>query len=153
MENPRQQSGMESLHCASLVSSILFVTLAAMVAAAAFCLLPWVRISQTSLPGVSRVALVASLWPWVFGCARQHAVESAKHIAAGTGWCCLPSVERLVAGAESQHERKKRNESIYKKSGMAAHCADTGLLTLGSVLLSLPASAAGAEQALPWKLR
>jgi len=58
MENARQQSGMESLQGASLLSSVMFVAGAAMVVAAAICLLPGVRISQTSLPGASRVEVV-----------------------------------------------------------------------------------------------
>ena len=58
MENSTQPTGMESLHGASQLWSVLFVTAAAMVAVAALCLLPGVRISQTRLPEEVRVALV-----------------------------------------------------------------------------------------------
>ena len=58
MENARQLNSIEPLHGASLLSSVLSVMSAAMVAAAAFCLVPGVGISQTSLPGACRVALV-----------------------------------------------------------------------------------------------
>jgi phosphatidylserine synthase len=58
MESGRQQTGMESLHGASLLWSVLLVTVAAMVAAAALCLLPGLRIPQMGLPGWGRVALV-----------------------------------------------------------------------------------------------
>ena len=58
MENRAQQSEMDSVHGASLFSSVLFVAFAAMVAAGAFSLLPVVRISQMSLPEEARVALV-----------------------------------------------------------------------------------------------
>ena len=58
MENSTQPTGMESPHGASQLWSVLFVTAAAMVAVAALCLLPGVRISQTRLPEEVRVALV-----------------------------------------------------------------------------------------------
>ncbi len=58
MENGAQQSGTDSLHCASLFSSVSFVAVAAMVAAAALRLLPGLGISQIVLPGAGRVALV-----------------------------------------------------------------------------------------------
>ena len=58
MENARQQNSIESLHGASLLSSVLSVMAAAMVVAAALYLVPGVGISQSSLPGTCRVALV-----------------------------------------------------------------------------------------------
>ena len=58
MENARQQSSMESLHGASLLSSVLSVMAAAMVVAAALCLVPGVGISETNVSGACRVALV-----------------------------------------------------------------------------------------------
>ena len=58
MENARHQNSIESLHSASLLSSVLSVMVAAMAVAAALCLVPGVGISQTSLPGACRVALV-----------------------------------------------------------------------------------------------
>lgn len=58
MENSAQRSGMDSVHGASVFSSVLFVTVAAMVAAPALCLLPGTGISQMVLPGAGRVALV-----------------------------------------------------------------------------------------------
>jgi hypothetical protein len=58
MENSTQPTGMESPHGASRLWSVLFVTAAAMVAVAALCLLPEVRISKTRLPEEVRVELV-----------------------------------------------------------------------------------------------
>jgi hypothetical protein len=58
MENARKQNSIKSLHGASLLSSVLSGMAAAMVVAAALCLVPGVGISQTSLPGACRVALV-----------------------------------------------------------------------------------------------
>ena len=58
MENARQQNSIESLHSASLLSSVLSVMVAAMAVAAALCLVPGVGISQTSFPGACRLALV-----------------------------------------------------------------------------------------------
>jgi hypothetical protein len=58
MKNGTQHTGMESPHGASLLSSVLFVTVAAMVAAAALCLLPGLGIPQMGLPGACRVAMV-----------------------------------------------------------------------------------------------
>ncbi len=58
MENAKKQNLLESLNGASLLSSVLSVMAAAMVVAAALCLFPGVGISQTSLPGACRVALV-----------------------------------------------------------------------------------------------
>src|SRR5260221_14342531 len=58
MENGAQQSGTDSLHGASLFSSVSFVAVAAMVAAAALCLLPGVGILQIVLPGAGRVGLL-----------------------------------------------------------------------------------------------
>jgi hypothetical protein len=57
MENGTHQTGMESPHGASLLWSVLFVTVAAMVAAAAHCLLPGLGIPQMGLPGWGWVAL------------------------------------------------------------------------------------------------
>ena len=58
MENGAEQSGMDSVHGASLFSIALFVAVAAMVAVAALCLLPGLVTPQMVLPGASRVALV-----------------------------------------------------------------------------------------------
>jgi hypothetical protein len=58
MENKTVQSEMDSVHRASLFSSVLFVAVAAMVAVVALCLLPGLGTSQMVLPGASRVALV-----------------------------------------------------------------------------------------------
>ena len=58
MENAKKQNLIESLNGASLLSSVLSVMAAAMVVAAALCLVPGVGISQTSLPGACHVALV-----------------------------------------------------------------------------------------------
>ena len=58
MENARQLNSIESLHGASLLSSVLSVMAAAMVVAAALCLVPGVGISQTSLPGACHVGLL-----------------------------------------------------------------------------------------------
>ena len=58
MKNGTQHIGMESPHGASLLSSVLFVTVAAMVAVAALCLLPGLGIPHMDLPGASRVTLV-----------------------------------------------------------------------------------------------
>jgi len=59
MENRTVQSEMDSVHGTSLFWSLFFVAVAAMVAAAALCLLPGLGTSQMVLPGASRVALVA----------------------------------------------------------------------------------------------
>src|SRR5260370_41782399 len=58
MDYGRQQNSIESVHGGSLLSSVLSLMAAAMVVAAALCLVPGVGISQTSLPGACRVALV-----------------------------------------------------------------------------------------------
>ncbi len=58
MENRTVQSEMDSVHRASLFSSVLLVAAAAMVAVAALCLLPGLGTSQLVLPGASRLALV-----------------------------------------------------------------------------------------------
>jgi hypothetical protein len=58
MENRAQQSEMDSVHGASLFSSVLFVAVAATVTAAALCLLPGLGTSQMVLPGAGRMALV-----------------------------------------------------------------------------------------------
>jgi hypothetical protein len=51
MENGTQQSRRESPHGASLVSNVLFVTVASAIAVAALCLLPGLGIPQMGLPG------------------------------------------------------------------------------------------------------
>ena len=56
MEKSAHESEMDSLHGASLVSSVLFVTVAAMVVAA-LCLLPGLGTSPMGLPGAGRIAL------------------------------------------------------------------------------------------------
>jgi hypothetical protein len=66
MENVTHQSGMESLHGASPLWSVLFVTVAAMVAAAALGLLPGLGIPQMGLPGWGRVALAVFVMMLVF---------------------------------------------------------------------------------------
>jgi hypothetical protein len=58
MENAKNQNLIESPNGASLLSSVLSLVAAAMVVAAVLCLVPGVGISQTSLPGACRVALV-----------------------------------------------------------------------------------------------
>ena len=58
MENKTVQSEMNSVHRASLFSSVLFVVVAAMVAVAGLCLLPGLGTSLMVLPGAGRVALV-----------------------------------------------------------------------------------------------
>ena len=86
MENSTQPTGMESPHGASQLWSVLFVTAAAMVAAGAFSLLPVVRISPISLPEEARVALVVLIMALgFFGGAREHIVESARHIEVDCG--------------------------------------------------------------------
>ena len=66
MENSAQQSGMDSVHGASVFSSVLFVTVAAMVAATALCLLPGTGISQMVLPERAAWRWWLWLWCWVF---------------------------------------------------------------------------------------
>ena len=51
MENGTHQTGMESLHGASLLWSVVFVKVAAMVAAAAHCLIPGLGIPQMGCLG------------------------------------------------------------------------------------------------------
>jgi hypothetical protein len=58
MENGTQQTGMQSLHGASLYWSVVFVTVAAMVAAAALYLISGLGIPKMGLPGWGRVPLV-----------------------------------------------------------------------------------------------
>ena len=57
MENRTQQSGMDSVHDVNCFSSVLIVTVAAMVAAAALCLLPGMGMLQMVVPGAGRLAL------------------------------------------------------------------------------------------------
>jgi hypothetical protein len=58
MESGPQQSEIDSLHGASLRSSVLFVAVAAMVAVGALWLLPVLGTPQIVLPGAGRMALV-----------------------------------------------------------------------------------------------
>ena len=58
MESGAQQSGMDSLHGASLLSSVLFVAVATMIAVGALCLLPVLGTPQLALPRAGRMALV-----------------------------------------------------------------------------------------------
>ena len=58
MESGAQQSGMDSLPGASLLSSVLFVAVATMVAVGALYLLPVLGTPQLALPRAGRVALV-----------------------------------------------------------------------------------------------
>jgi hypothetical protein len=61
MESSAQQTKMDSVHGASLFSSVLFVAVAATVAVAALCLLPGLGTPQIVLPGAGRVALVVMI--------------------------------------------------------------------------------------------
>ncbi len=58
MENSTQQSEIDSLHGAGLLSSVLFVAVAAMVAVGALWLLSVLGTQQMALPGAGRMALV-----------------------------------------------------------------------------------------------
>ncbi|HEU0038614.1 MAG TPA: hypothetical protein VFR76_05015 [Verrucomicrobiae bacterium] len=66
MENVAQQSRRESPHGATLLSGVLFVTVAAMVAAPAHCLIPGLGIPQMGLPGWEWVALAVLAMMLVF---------------------------------------------------------------------------------------
>ena len=57
MENRKQQSGIDSVHHASTFSSVLFVTVAVILAAGALSLLPGMGMSRMVFPGAERVAL------------------------------------------------------------------------------------------------
>jgi len=57
MENRKQQSGIDSVHDASAFSSVLFVTVAVILAAVALSLLPGMGMSRMVFPGAERVAL------------------------------------------------------------------------------------------------
>ena len=57
MENRKQQSGIDSVHDASTFSSVLFVTVAAILAGAALSLLPGMGMSRMVFPEAERVAL------------------------------------------------------------------------------------------------
>ena len=57
MENRKQQSGIDSVHDASTFSSVLFVTVAVILAAGALSLLPGMGMSRMVFPGAERVAL------------------------------------------------------------------------------------------------
>ena len=58
MENGTQQTAMQSLHGATLYWSVVFITVAAMVAAAALCLISGLGIPKMGLIGWGRVPLV-----------------------------------------------------------------------------------------------
>ena len=57
MENGKQQSGIDSVHDTSAFSSVLFVTVAVILAAGALSLLPGMGMSRMVFPGAERVAL------------------------------------------------------------------------------------------------
>ena len=57
MENRKQQCGIDSVHDTSAFSSVLFVTVAAILAGAALSLLPGMGMSRMVFPGAERVAL------------------------------------------------------------------------------------------------
>src|SRR6202140_4645040 len=57
MENRKQQSGIDSVHDTSALSSGLFVTVAAILAGAALSLLPGMGMSRMVFPGAELVAL------------------------------------------------------------------------------------------------
>ena len=57
MENRKQQSGIDSVHHASTFSSVLFVTVAVILAAGALSLLPGMGVSGMVFPGAERFAL------------------------------------------------------------------------------------------------
>jgi hypothetical protein len=57
MEN-RSSGELDSVHATSLLSGVLFVTVAAGVAVAAICLLAGTEASRTNLPNADRTALV-----------------------------------------------------------------------------------------------
>ena len=57
MGNRKRQSGIDSVHDASAFSSVLFVTVAVILAAGALSLLPGMGMSRMVFPGAERVAL------------------------------------------------------------------------------------------------
>ena len=57
MENRKRQRGLDSVHDTSVFSSVLFVTIAAILAGAGLSLLPGVGMSRMVFPGAERVAL------------------------------------------------------------------------------------------------
>ena len=57
MENRKHQCGKDSVHDGSVFSSVLFVTVAAILAGAALSLLPGMGMSRMVFPGAERVAL------------------------------------------------------------------------------------------------
>jgi len=57
METRKQQSGVDSVHDASAFSSVLFVTVAVILAAGALSLLPGMGMSRMVFPAAERVAL------------------------------------------------------------------------------------------------
>ena len=62
MENRKHQSGIVSVHDTSAFSSVLFVTVAAILAGAALSLLPGVGMSRMVFPGAERVALTVMVF-------------------------------------------------------------------------------------------
>ena len=57
MENGKRQSGIDSVHDASAFSSVLFVTVAVILAAGALSLLPGMGMSRMAFPGAECLAL------------------------------------------------------------------------------------------------
>ena len=57
MENRKEQSGINSVYDTSVFSSVLFVTVASMLAGAALSLLPGMGMSSVVLPRAARLAL------------------------------------------------------------------------------------------------
>ncbi len=84
MENRAQQSGMDSVHDVSVFSNVLFVTVAAMLAAAAVCLLSGMGMSQMALRGSGRFALAVTVLGFS-GVLASTLPESAGHYAADAG--------------------------------------------------------------------
>ena len=83
MENARQQNSIESLHGASLLSSVLSVMVAAMACCGGALSRSWSgNIADEFAWCVPRGAGGPRHDGGFFGCAREHAVRSARHIAA-----------------------------------------------------------------------
>jgi hypothetical protein len=62
MENRKQQSEIDSVNDASVFSSVLFVTVAAILAGAAGCLFPGIGMSRIVFPGAERLALAVMVF-------------------------------------------------------------------------------------------
>ena len=62
MENRKQQSEIDSVNDASVFSSVLFVTVAAILAGAAVCLFPGIGMSRIVFPGAERLALAVMVF-------------------------------------------------------------------------------------------